>query len=494
MSVKIKNRDLAFLPLKKNNLLIAASRLGNKLIKVSGLSKDESILKIKDVLRNPELFLEGDTEEFASLLSEPSIQNLINQQSNPIELRSSTIKYANFGGNEVEEGAIKQMETSLKLPISIAGALMPDAHQGYGLPIGGVLATEADKIIPYAVGVDIACRMCLSIYDLPELNLSENTAKFQRELLANTVFGAGGAFPDPMEDDVFDHPDWNSFSFINNLKSKAVHQVGSSGTGNHFVEWGIVEIKPAFLNGNSNEEDILPPGRYVALLSHSGSRAFGASIADKYSEIAKKKCNLPKEAVHLSWLDLNTQEGQEYWIGMNLAGLYASANHHQIHKRISTAMGLTPIFRIENHHNFAWKEKLADGTEVMVHRKGATPAGKGELGIIPGSCAAPGFIVRGRGSNSSINSAAHGAGRLMSRSQALKSLSKKEWNTVLKKNNVIMLGGDLDEAPMAYKDIYEVMSRQSDLVDILGVFYPRIVRMADPDRRKWEKRPKGVGE
>ena len=134
---------------------------------------------------------------------------------------------------------------------------------------------------------------------------------------------------------------------------------------------------------------------------------------------------------------------------------------------------------VENHHNFAWKEKMPDGKEVIVHRKGATPAGKGVLGIIPGSMTAPGFIVRGKGSVLSLNSASHGAGRQMSRKKAKESLTKSDVRKHLKSKGVTLIGGGLDEAPMAYKDIHQVMKSQANLVDIIGTFLPKIVRMAD---------------
>jgi len=139
---------------------------------------------------------------------------------------------------------------------------------------------------------------------------------------------------------------------------------------------------------------------------------------------------------------------------------------------------------IENHHNFAWKENDALGNEVIVHRKGATPAGKGVLGIIPGSMATPGFIVRGKGEISSINSASHGAGRTMSRTRAKETILPGHVNKVLKEAGVELIGAGLDEAPMAYKDIHQVMSYQKDLVDVMGSFMPRIVRMCGDDRFK----------
>ena len=227
----------------------------------------------------------------------------------------------------------------------------------------------------------------------------------------------------------------------------------------------------------------IPGGNYLALLSHSGSRGFGGNIANHYSSVAMTKTKLPAEAKHLAWLDMDTEDGQEYWIAMNLAGEYASANHHEIHNKISKALNKEPLMRIENHHNFAWKEKLADGTEVMVHRKGATPAGEGVLGIIPGSMSTQGFVVRGKGDATSINSASHGAGRLMSRSAAFKTLDKTAIAANLVDKRITLMGSDMDEAPMAYKDIHAVMAAQKDLVEVLATFQPRIVRMANPKEK-----------
>jgi tRNA-splicing ligase RtcB len=161
---------------------------------------------------------------------------------------------------------------------------------------------------------------------------------------------------------------------------------------------------------------------------------------------------------------------------MNLAGDYAAACHHQIHKKLSNALGESPEAIVENHHNFAWKE-MVKGREVIVHRKGATPAGKNVLGIIPGSMAAPGYIVRGKGEKESLFSASHGAGRKMSRTQAKKLITQKQLKNMLEAEGISLIGGGLDEAPIAYKDIEKVMLSQKELVEVVGKFYPRIVRM-----------------
>jgi len=221
----------------------------------------------------------------------------------------------------------------------------------------------------------------------------------------------------------------------------------------------------------------LAAGKYIALLSHSGSRGFGANIAGYYTDLARKKRKLPKQYEHLSWLYMDEAEGQEYWLAMNMAGDYASACHHHIHKRISKALGYDTLLRIENHHNFAWKDTLADGREVLVHRKGATPAHVGELGIIPGSMTLPAFIVKGKGQPNSLHSASHGAGRTMSRRKATEQFTLKMMREELEKHDVELIGAGLDESPFAYKNIHEVMKAQHELVEVLAAFYPKIVRM-----------------
>ena len=291
--------------------------------------------------------------------------------------------------------------------------------------------------------------------------------------MEHTRFGMGCEFKQPIDDAIFERRAFSEIPLAKTLKDKAYAQIGTSGGGNHFVEFGVVNITDA------NNEMNLPLGTYVGILSHSGSRGLGANIANYYTKLARSICRLPKQAQHLAWLDLDSEAGQEYWIAMNLAGDYASACHHQIHRRLSRAMGEKPLAMVENHHNFAWKEQLADGTEVIVHRKGATPANKGELGIIPGSMTAPGFIVRGKGLEASINSASHGAGRQMSRRKAKETLTKSEVRKYLKSQGVTLIGGGIDEAPMAYKDIHKVMAAQQHLVEVLGTFLPKIVRMAE---------------
>jgi tRNA-splicing ligase RtcB (3'-phosphate/5'-hydroxy nucleic acid ligase) len=397
-----------------------------------------------------------------------------------ISLNQTGIQFNVFGAEHIEEGAMHQMYQAAKLPISVAGALMPDAHSGYGLPIGGVLATE-NAVIPYGVGVDIGCRMCLSIFDLPTADLIQKQSFFARELGEATLFGSGAQFQQASDHEVMENELFHQIPLLKGLHGRAWKQLGSSGSGNHFVEFGTVEI------AETDETLGVPAGTYIGLLSHSGSRALGANIANHFTKIAISKRRLPHDAKNLAWLMLNEEEGMEYWLAMNLAGDYASACHHIIHEKMAKQLGRQPITMVENHHNFAWKEML-DGKEVVVHRKGATPAGKNVLGIIPGSMTAPGFIVKGKGELASVNSASHGAGRKMSRTRAIASVTDKQFRDELEKHGVKLLGGGLDESPFAYKDIEMVMKGQQTLVDTLGKFIPKIVKMDGAQHKIWKKK------
>ncbi len=370
-------------------------------------------------------------------------------------------------GTEIDETAVKQIEAASLLPVSVAAALMPDAHVGYGLPIGGVLATE-NAVIPYAVGVDIACRMKMTVLDLPLSWLRDHQDRLKKAIETETRFGVGASFQQRRQHEVMDE-DWSVSPVTARNKDKAWSQLGTSGSGNHFVEFGLLTV--------SDAESGLPAGEYLALLSHSGSRGTGAGVCEHYSKLAMQlHPELPKELARLAWLTLDSAEGREYWEAMNLMGRYAAANHALIHQHIAANLGVEVMLDMENHHNFAWKETHF-GREVIVHRKGATPAGPGTLGIIPGSMASPGFVVRGKGQPESLNSAAHGAGRRMSRTRAHETLSWQEANALLRERGVTLISAGLDEVPACYKDITGVMADQADLVDILARFDPKLVKM-----------------
>jgi tRNA-splicing ligase RtcB len=422
--------------------------------------------EVAAIVANPAAFVDDPLRgEFAKAL--------LNAPPPP---RAEPVKYHQWGEG-LDDQAVMQMEKACLLPVSVAGALMPDAHVGYGLPIGGVLATE-NAVIPYAVGVDIACRMKLTVLDIPVRDLEQRQDRLTRAIEAETRFGVGAMFKHRRTHDVMD-ADWSVSPVTKQNKDKAWSQLGTSGSGNHFVEFGIFTAHGQVRN--------LEPGSYVALLSHSGSRGTGATVCDHYSKLAFSQFpDLPSELKRLAWLSLDSQEGQEYWNAMELMGQYAAANHACIHRHIARHLEAEVLLDLENHHNFAWKEKhVIDGVEreVVVHRKGATPAGQGVLGIIPGSMAAPGFVVSGKGNTESLHSASHGAGRAMSRKAANEKFNWKDVNRFLKQQGVTLISAGLDEVPMAYKNIRDVMAAQKDLVTVLGEFMPRLVKMAPSGER-----------
>jgi len=376
-------------------------------------------------------------------------------------------------GSDIDPEALAQMDAAISLPIAVGGALMPDAHVGYGLPIGGVLATE-DAVIPYGVGVDIACRMMMTIFDVRPTALQTEHDRLKSAIEKNTRFGVGAEWKDRKYHAVMDD-NWDISPITREYKDKAHRQLGTSGSGNHFVEFGEVEFE--------NDEFGLTAGSYLALLSHSGSRGTGAAVADYYTKIAKKlHPELIGHTRNLAWLDTNEEEGMQYWAAMELMGKYASANHHLIHESISEFLSHPILKQIENHHNFAWRENHR-GRDVIVHRKGATPAGKDMVGIIPGSMATPGFIVEGLGNPVSLNSTSHGAGRRMSRKAAMKNFTWYKTKEFLHEQGVELLSAGLDEAPWAYKNINDVMKAQRDLAKPIAKFMPRLVKMAPAGER-----------
>jgi len=459
---KIRGNDLLKLGYKKPRERSLAMDLAKRKLKY--LSCDEVLTLLENIKCNPQNFLsDSNCVKLANdLIPERPVDVKVEGKNKSLEI---------FGKEQIDPSAIHQMYQALNLPVSVRGALMPDAHVGYGLPIGGVLEVE-NAIIPYAVGVDIGCMMSMSIFAISPERFDKHPEMFEHILFRNTCFGQKEVFDNPVDHPVFYRQEFEEIPLLKYAIKKARKQIGTSGGGNHFVEF-------ASLNLSKDSETLgIPMGEYVALLSHSGSRSLGASVARQYSAKAMlKQQNLDKSVRHMSWLSLDSEEGIEYWKAMHIAGDYAKACHEVIHHRIATALGERPLANVQNHHNYAWETSNAAGSKIIVHRKGASPAKMGEWTIIPGSMATNGYLAKGLGNKRSLSSASHGAGRVFSRSNARNVLDRSEWKKSLKEQKVRLIGGSIEEAPKAYKDINDVIRMQNELIDIYGSFKPRIVRM-----------------
>jgi tRNA-splicing ligase RtcB len=262
-------------------------------------SQENALEVLKRVLSSPGDYL---TDEILGMIAQQLMPKPKADDGIEVSLNQSGIQFNVFGTEYIEQGAMHQMYTAAKLPVAVAGALMPDAHSGYGLPIGGVLATK-NAVIPYGVGVDIGCRMCLSIFDIHPNELQQKEDYFTRELNEATLFGGGAQFTVASDHEVMERKEFDELSLLKGLQGRAWKQLGSSGSGNHFAEFGIVEI--------NEKDDVMgiEAGTYLGFLSHSGSRALGANIANHYTKIAKQKRRLPGEANNLAWLGLDEEEG-----------------------------------------------------------------------------------------------------------------------------------------------------------------------------------------
>jgi len=362
--------------------------------------------------------------------------------------------------DDIEPGALKQAENLALLPFAFKHiAIMPDAHQGYGMPIGGVLATKG-VVIPNAVGVDIGCGMCAVRTNLQ--NPDKEGLKKVMQHIRDMVPVGFRHHADAQDWDGFDlAPD---LPIIRSQLDSARYQLGTLGGGNHFME---VQIDTR---------------GYVWLMLHSGSRNFGLKIANAYHNTASQLCKRWYSALpdpDLAFLPMETDEAKEYMAAMEFALMFAKESRSRMMAKMMLAVsavyaGARFGDMINVHHNYARCENHF-GENVIVHRKGATSARFGEEGIIPGSQGTMSHIVLGMGNEQSFKSCSHGAGRKMGRKEACRSLNLDAEIKLLDDAGVIhgiRTVADLDEASGAYKDINVVMENQKDLVTIIETLRP----------------------
>lgn len=381
-------------------------------------------------------------------------------RTNMLHMNDKVAPLAVFGEDLIEAGAYEQMYQVLRLPVAVRGALMPDAHPGYAMPIGGV-AVLRDAVSPSFVGYDISCMMYMTTYAIKPRDFAAHRSELASKLRSVTSFGKGAVTPAGQGH--FDHPvmedqRWSDTGILKKLKPLAQSQIGSSGGGNHFADLML-------LAWNDGRQE-------TALLTHSGSRGTGHKLATHYVEIAKRETARIAKGIPsgYEWLDTRSQAGMEYMDAMELMGSYALANHTAIHAAFAEAIGVNIECSMWNRHNYAWVTP-----EGIVHRKGATPAGRGERGIIPGSSGTNSYVVRGKGNSASINSSSHGAGRPFSRTEAKRRHDAEfveQWMS-----DILTCGLEADETFMAYKDIERVMYAQQDLVEISATLIPKVVVM-----------------
>jgi tRNA-splicing ligase RtcB len=361
-------------------------------------------------------------------------------------------------------------------------ALMADGHVGYVMPIGGVAAYR-DKASVVGVGFDIACGNAAILTDLGVNDLPASRDAIADEIQRTISFGIGRsnrANDAPTDDPLFEDPAWDAIPGQHErdvLRAKAREQLGTVGSGNHYVDVFADE-----------------QGR-VWVGVHFGSRGFGHTVASGFLALAQNRpwgVRVPEQE---ALLDLSAPIGDAYWSLMSLAGRYAYAGREWVARKVVSILGGSEVDLVHNHHNFAWREQH-DGEELVVVRKGATPAFPGQLGFVGGSMGDDAVIVEGSDTNSdtqrrALYSTVHGAGRVMSRTEAAGKVNRRtgevkkpgrvtpemlrDW---IERKNVVLRGGGLDEAPHAYRRLPEVLEAQGDTIRVLHRLTPLVVVMA----------------
>lgn len=385
------------------------------------------------------------------------------------EFSPASRRFAGFG--VLDEGAVRQMEVCIQS--AQYGALMADNHKGYAVPIGGVLAYY-DAISPSGVGFDIGCGNKAVRLDVPAEWVQKNIRSIMDNIHENISFGIGQKDGRASEDAVFSLPTWDDVPFLKNLKDFARGQLGTVGAGNHYVDVFIDELNRVWVG------------------VHFGSRGLGHKTATEFLRLGNAKDGMDVEPLVLS---MQSQLGQDYFEAMNLVGAYAYAGRDFVCKAVAELIGAPIVEEVHNHHNFAWKERHFD-TDLYVVRKGATPAFSGQRGFVGGSMGDNAFIIRGveqenEETQYALRSTIHGAGRAMSRTAAKGKFNRKTGKQIspgfvtadsmmqwLIREGVTLRGGDLDEAPQAYKRINEVIDYHKNTIEIEHTLKPIGVAMA----------------
>lgn len=373
-------------------------------------------------------------------------------------------------GSPVDEGALRQILNCKKTASHVA--LMADHHLGYAVPIGGVVAYE-NQISPSGVGYDIACGNKAILTDASATEVRANISKIMDEVALRVSFGVGMKNNTKVEHELFDDPAWE-LDAVKPLKAKAREQLGTVGSGNHYVDIFIDELERVWVG------------------VHFGSRGLGHQAATHFLKACGAKDSIDADPLVL---DVGSDLGEQYIQCMKLAGRFAYAGRDWVCAEVARILGANILDEVHNHHNFAWEEEHS-GKKYWVVRKGATPAFPGQRGFVGGSMGEISVILEGvecESAKHSLYSTVHGAGRVMSRTAAKGKFVRDEngkkqrqpglvrhdammqW---LKDAGVTLRGAGVDEAPQCYKRLPEVLAEHSDSTKILHTLTPIGVAMA----------------
>lgn len=387
--------------------------------------------------------------------AEAAAAEIVNLRPQEPQYQNSPLKV--FG--EHDENTLAQMRNCMAVGNAVSGVICADGHLGYACqPVGGVVAYEKQISIS-GVGWDISCGNAAIRLDTKYDEIKDSTRLILDDITRSISFGVGRVNDEPIEHAIFDDEAAWQESGMEDYRKKAVHQLGTVGGGNHYID--------LFRDDDG----------FVWIGVHFGSRGLGHTTATRYVNAAGGK-----DGVHAapSIVDDDSEIGVQYLAAMHLAGRYAYAGRDAVVERVRQIIGGNVTYSVHANHNFAWKE-THDGREVWVVRKGATPAFPGQKGFVGGSMGDDAVIIEGIDSpeaKASLYSTVHGAGRIMGRKQALRTFTRTEMDAWLQQKGVAVSGGDLDESPQAYRRLPEVLKYHSESIRILHTLHPFAVAMA----------------
>jgi tRNA-splicing ligase RtcB len=377
----------------------------------------------------------------------------------PQEPRFQNSPLAVFG--EHDEATIAQMRNCMSVGNAVAGVICADGHLGYAQPVGGVVAYERQISIS-GVGFDIGCGNMAVRLDTPFAAVQDRVGAILGDVRKVISFGVGRVNEERVQHELFDDADAWREADMGVYRTKAVHQLGTVGSGNHYVD--LMRDEAGF----------------VWIGVHFGSRGLGHTSATRYLQAAGGK-----DGMHVApaVVDEDSELGRRYIAAMQLAGRYSYAGREWVVERVRRIIGGAVTDMVHNHHNYAWRETHA-GRQLWVVRKGATPAFPGQRGFVGGSMGDDAVIlegVDGPEAKAALYSTVHGAGRLFGRKQAMRTFTRQQMDEWLQQRGVMVSGGDLDESPMAYRRLPDVLAHHAASVKVLHTLRPFAVAMAGND-------------